>query len=81
MSVSVRKLSLRVLLPFQPIPYNSSLYLVYHELATLTYVEMQNITNIFLAKTLDQLSIVKYKNERLHDEIAQKIFETLLTSK
>lgn len=62
MGVSVRKLCMRALLPFQPIPYNSSLYQVYHELATLTYSEMQNIPNIFLAKALDQLSLIKYKN-------------------
>lgn len=42
---------------------------------------MHNIPNIFLAKALDQLSTMKYKNERMQDEIVKKILDTLTTSK
>lgn len=71
------KLVLRLLLPFQAIPYNSANYLVYHELARFISTEMMNIPSKELANIMESLSLVKYKNEKFYDELAASILQSI----
>lgn len=73
----MRKLCLMQLIPFQAIPYNSSQYFVYHDLANLTHTQMRNIGSLSLAKIMQNLSLVKYKNEKFYDELVTTILENI----
>ena len=73
----MRKVTIKMLLPLQVLPFNSSLYFIYHELARLVVNELLNISTLNLAKVVENLALVKYKNENLYDEIVQRILQKI----
>ena len=73
----MRKVTMKMLLPLQVLPFNSSLYFIYHELARLVVNELLNISTLNLAKIVENLALVKYKNENLYDEIVQRILQKI----
>jgi hypothetical protein len=59
--------TLKSLLPFRTLPFNSINYFTYHEMMKLTSNEVANLPLKAIVQSLFASSLVRYKNEGIFD--------------